>query len=114
MARRELSFLAAFKRLPLFRGALATRFPQPARPKLLSITRTSRARAARCRGALATRTVSPARAYRTRTVGTAARLRRSTTRDVGFLAGSPITQGVPLPGTAARVPIKQARDARLH
>ena len=36
-----------------------------------------------------------------------------TIRNVGLLAGIRIAPSVPLPGTAARVPTKQARDARL-
>jgi len=52
-------------------------------------------------------------AYRTRPARTAARLRRSTARDVGLLTGIEMARSVPLPGTAARVPIKQIEDCRL-
>ena len=65
-------FLLAAKAALLFEER-SDEVAQTARPKLLSITQDSRARAARCRDAPAARTVSPARAYRTRPARTAAR-----------------------------------------
>jgi len=86
---------------------------QTARPKLLSITQDSRARAARCRDAPAARTVPPrariAQGPHELPPGESVR----TIRNVGLLAGIRIARSVPLPGTAARVPMKQASNARL-
>ena len=78
---------------------------------LFSFTKTSRARAARCRDAPAARTVPP-RAWIAQgplelPPGESVR----TIRNVGLLAGIRIARSVPLPGTAARVPTKQMRNA---
>jgi hypothetical protein len=88
-------------------------FPAARALKKLSITQTSRARAARCRDAPAARTVSPrarnAQGPLELPPGESVR----TIRNVGLLAGIGTARSVMPPGTAARVPTKQDRAARL-